>query len=90
MIDLVEFRQAQRLGAAGAMDHMRDILHGGTKALWIAKGAGSHLHVRQVRFDEAFVAGRPEQHGRRDATSAKTVQDVAADEPVGSCQENLH
>ena len=72
------------------MNYMGDILHSGTKALWIADGAGSDLQVRQVCFDEAFVAGRAEQHRRRDPASAKSVQDVAADEAVRSCKQNLH
>jgi len=90
LVDLVEFRNAQRLGAARAMNYVGDILHGGTQAFRVAQGAGSHGHVRQVGFDKASIAVGAKDYCRRDAPHPKTIQDVAADKSVCPCEQDLH
>ena len=80
----------QRLDASGAVNDMGDVLQSGAQALRVAEGAGAHFKLRQVRLNEALVAGGPEQHGGGDAVRAKAVQNVAADKSVRACKQNLH
>ena len=56
VVYLIEFRSAQRFGAAGAMNDVSRIVHRLAQARQVVDGAEANLDLRQMLLDKSPVA----------------------------------
>jgi len=68
VVHVIEFRDAQRFGASGAMNDVSCIVHRIAKARQVIDGAEANLDLRQVLLDKSPVARRSQQDGCGDAS----------------------
>src|ERR1041384_2801455 len=86
LIGLEEFSRVHGFGAAGTVDHVRDLFHRDSNAVWFGNGAVMDVHLLQMLFDEALIACLAQQHGGRDSSFKQRVQDMAAAETSCACE----
>ena len=89
LVNLVKPGNPASLGRPGAMDDVRDARHRLPKAFRVADRAGAHFDVGQMGCDKPLVAGGPEQEGGGQTPPAEAIENVAADKPARSCEQDL-
>ena len=71
------------------MDDVRDARHRLPEAFRVADRARAHFDVGQMGCDKPLVAGGPEQEDGGQTPPAEAIEDVAADKPARSCEQDL-
>ena len=89
-VDRMEFSALPGAGQTGAMNDVSHPFQGLAKNLGFGQRPRADLDFGQPRLNKPCIAGWPEQESHREPPLPEAVQDVAAHEPVGAGQEDLH
>ncbi len=71
------------------MDHVSDARHRLLQARRVVDRARAQFNLGQMRCDKLFAAGGPQQESGRKTSPAETIENMAADKPARSCEQDL-
>ena len=89
VVGLVKPGNPARLSGAGAVNDVRDAQHHLPETFRVADRARVQFDLRQMGCDELRVTGGPEQENGIKASRAEAIENMAANKPARSCEQDL-
>jgi hypothetical protein len=89
VVGLVKPGKPARLSGASAMNDVRDAHHRLPEAFRVADRARAQFDLRQMGCEKLCVAGGPEQENGCKAPRTEAIENVAANKPARSCEQDL-